>query len=100
LRRNIAELNAEVLLLKRMLYDLNPKSMELSDFVKNSSKSQGPFLGKPRSTSPPTSMVNSNAQSHSQQPNRQPKRVSPNPSIRSNPYIAMMTNKKGELRFS
>jgi hypothetical protein len=33
LRKNIAELTAEVLMLKRTLYELNPKALDLTAFV-------------------------------------------------------------------
>jgi hypothetical protein len=39
LKRNIAELNGEIIMLKKNLYEANPKSLDLTTFIKPTTSS-------------------------------------------------------------
>lgn len=101
LRRNIAELNAEVLQLKRTLYEANPKALDITAFAKERNKKEmtPTFATSARMAPSPSLTTNSTQSLLSKKTLQDPKKVSPKLSIHSNPYIAKMTNEKGELRF-
>ena len=119
LKRNIAELNGEIIMLKKNLYEANPKSLDLTTFIKPTTSSfrinsqtrcQSNYF-KPAShqnngsferKNHPVNLTYDKTTSIKKYPLNYSsglQKTIKQGSTHKNPYISMMTNEKGELKF-